>query len=460
MTRNICCIGANHSGVLPMAVMADFCPGLTITVVDKDQQRIDAWNRLSRQELPVYEPGLQDVMNRVNGINLHFSADIKTASRSADIVFLSMQDGESPDQKPFDSQDTFKRKCEAIERIMGATRGSALVVERSIKPLYSQGNSPKKRYFSVGSHSRIVFNPEFMARGSAIEDLQNPDRILVGGSCDQALAELVAIYANWVHPSRIITSRYWSAELAKLAANAFLAQRVTSINAIAELCEASGADLESVRRVIGTDHRIGAGFLQPGPGLGGHSMLHDIQALIYLSEYYGLIDVARYWRGMLGLNAWSQQRIVRKIVQILGGTACNKRLAILGFAFKAETSDSSESPAIGICRQLLAAGAQLRIHDPQVPVASIQCLLEQALDRSQPGAGQFETAADVASVCEGADALVILTDWPAYRSLDWAELVARMQRPGWLVDTRCIGDLAEARAQGLQIWQIGQIGPC
>jgi len=455
MTRNICCIGANHSGVLPMAVMADFCPGLTITVADKDRQRIDAWNRLGRQELPVYEPGLQDVMNRVNGVNLHFSADVKTASRSADIVFLSIYDNESPNQKPLDSQDAFKRRHEMIKQIMGNTGSSALVVERSIKPMCSQGHSSNRQHFSIKTHSRIVFNPEFMARGNAIENLQNPDRILIGGSCDQSLAELAAIYTNWVHPSRIITSRYWSAELAKLATNAFLAQRVTSINAIAELCEVSGADLESVRRVIGTDHRIGADFLQPGPGLGGHSILNDIQALIYLSEYYGLIDVARYWRGMLGLNAWSQQRIVRKIVQILGGTACNKRIAVLGFAFKAETNDSSESPAIGICCQLLAAGAQLRIHDPQVPMASIQYLLEQALDQSQPGAGQFETAADVASVCEGADALVILTDWPVYRSLDWAELAARMQRPGCLVDTRCIGDLAEARAHGLHIWQIG-----
>lgn len=457
MVKNICCIGAGYVGGPSMAVMADNCPGVEINVVDVDQNRIDCWNNLNNEALPVYEPGLQDVLDRVRDRNLHFSTDVSGAIRHADMVFLSVN---TPTKRRGHgagsaSDLTFIEK--AARQIAESAQGSTIVVERSTLPVRTADGLCKILNQSRGTSFEILSNPEFMAEGTAIDDLQNPDRVLVGGHCHSAISELAQIYGNWVESDKIITTNLWSAELAKLTSNAFLAQRISSINAIAGLCEATGADVEEVRSAIGADRRIGSEFLRPGPGFGGSCFKKDLLNLIYLAEHYGLDEVASYWRSVVDLNGWSQKRISRMIVRSLFGTLRDKRIAVLGFAFKADTNDTRESPSIGICRDLLHDGASLGIHDPRVEGPAMEQLLAIG-DDGAPAAGHFEKANSVETACEGADAVLILTDWQDYRKLDWAALAARMRRPGWVFDARRGTNLAEAEAQGLETWQIGRGG--
>lgn len=458
MVTKICCVGAGYVGGPSMAVMADFCPGLDIQVVDVDQKRIDAWNNLASECLPVYEPGLQEVLDRVRGRNLSFSTDVATAIQRADMVFLTVNTPTKRRGHGAGAAADLTYIEKAARQIAASACGSTIVVERSTLPVRTADVLSKILSQGCGNHFEILSNPEFMAEGTAIDDLCNPDRVLVGGTSGPAVAELTGIYANWVHPSRIITTNLWSAELAKLTANAFLAQRISSINSIAGLCEASGADVEEVRHAIGSDRRIGSEFLRPGPGFGGSCFRKDILNLIYLADHYGLYEVASYWRAVLELNGWSQRRISQMIVKALFGTLRDKRIAVLGFAFKADTNDTRESPAIGICRDLLHDGATLSIHDPRVSFADMEALLVVDAD-GVPTAGCFERAESVFSACDDADAVLILTDWAQYRELDWAALASRMRRPGWVFDARRGTNLAEAEAHGLETWQIGRGGP-
>lgn len=457
MVNTICCIGAGYVGGPSMAVMAENCPGVDVHVVDLDQKRIDGWNNLNGAELPVYEPGLQDVLDRVRGRNLHFSTDVDGAIRRADMVFLSVNTptkhrghgaGAAADL-------TFIEK--AARQVAESAQGSTIVVERSTLPVRTADGIGRILRQASDKHFDILSNPEFMAEGTAIDDLQNPDRVLVGGQQATAVEALAGLYGNWVPPSRIITTNLWSAELSKLTANAFLAQRISSINAIAGLCEATGADVEEVRAAIGSDRRIGHDFLRPGPGFGGSCFKKDLLNLIYLAEHYGLEDVARYWRSVVELNGWSQKRISQMIVKSLFGTLRDKRIAVLGFAFKADTNDTRESPAIGICRDLLHDGATLSIHDPRVESTAIEALLAPP-EAGMPLAGAFEKSPTVETACDAADAVLILTDWPQYRDLNWADLAGRMRRPGWVFDSRRGTNLEAAEAHGLDTWQIGRGG--
>jgi UDPglucose 6-dehydrogenase len=457
MVSKICCIGAGYVGGPSMAVMADSSPGVDIEVVDVDQQRIDAWNNLNGASLPIYEPGLQQVLDRVRGHNLHFSTDVAGAIRRADMVFLSVNTPTKHRGHGAGSAADLTFIEKAARQIADSAQGATIVVERSTLPVRTADGLRRILDCSTNARIEILSNPEFMAEGTAIDDLQNPDRVLVGGQCDATVNALAGIYANWVPSSRIITTNLWSAELAKLTANAFLAQRISSINAIAGICEATGADVEEVRRAIGADRRIGAEFLKPGPGFGGSCFKKDLLNLIYLAEHYGLDEVARYWRMVLDLNGWSQKRISQMIVKALFGTLRDKRIAVLGFAFKADTNDTRESPAIGICRDLLHDGASLSIHDPRVDDGAMRSLLSMS-DDGLPAVGGFEKAASVETACDGADAVLILTDWHQYKQLDWADLASRMRQPGWVFDARRGTNLAEAESHGLDTWQIGRGG--
>ena len=457
MVKNICCIGAGYVGGPSMAVMADNCPGVEINVVDVDQNRIDSWNNLNNEALPVYEPGLQDVLDRVRGRNLRFSTDVSGAIRDADMVFLSVNTPTKDHGHGAGAASDLTFIEKAARQIAESAQGSTIVVERSTLPVRTADGLRKILDQSYGSSFEILSNPEFMAEGTAIDDLQNPDRVLVGGDSAVAVGELTQIYGNWVDSERIITTNLWSAELAKLTSNAFLAQRISSINAIAGLCEATGADVEEVRAAIGADRRIGSEFLRPGPGFGGSCFKKDLLNLIYLAEHYGLDEVARYWRSVVDLNGWSQKRISKMIVKSLFGTLREKRIAILGFAFKADTNDTRESPSIGICRDLLHDDAILGIHDPRVEGEAIERLLAVG-DDGAPCAGTFEKVSSIESACDGADAVLILTDWQDYRQLDWSSLASRMRRPGWVFDARRGTNLAAAAAQGLETWEIGRGG--
>ena len=472
--RRICCIGAGYVGGPTMAVIADRCPDLQVTVVDLNEQRIAAWNDSDLSKLPVYEPGLDAVVGRARGRNLSFSTAVDEAIAAADMVFISVN---TPTKTKGlgAGQASDLRWVEACARqVAKVATGHTIVVEKSTLPVRTaqaikeilaaaQGAGGDGRSFSVLS------NPEFLAEGTAISDLEGPDRVLIGGEDAAAIDALASVYAHWVPQEKILRTNLWSSELSKLTANAFLAQRISSINSIAAFCEATGADVREVARAIGTDSRIGPKFLQAGPGFGGSCFQKDILNLVYLCRHFGLPEVADYWESVVTLNTWQQHRIARLVVQKLFGTVTGKRLAVLGFAFKADTNDTREAPAIRICRDLLEEGAQLAIHDPKVASDQI------ARDLQQPGSaapdpnagpskaalsgeGSWWKADDVASTVAGADAVLILTEWQQYRQLDWQNLAPLLRQPAWIFDARSVVDPAAIAAAGLKLWRVGDGG--
>ncbi len=450
-----------------MAVIADRCPQIQVTVVDLNAERIAAWNDDDLSRLPVYEPGLDAVVGRARGRNLHFSTEVDAAIAAADMVFLSVNTPTKTRGVGAGQASDLRWIEVSARQVAAAAQGHTIVVEKSTLPVRTaeavkailaaaQGDAHGGKTFSVLS------NPEFLAEGTAIADLEAPDRVLIGGEDDAAIEALVSIYGQWVPEERILRTNLWSSELSKLTANAFLAQRISSINSIAALCEATGADVREVARAIGSDSRLGARFLQAGPGFGGSCFQKDILNLVYLCRHYGLEAVASYWEQVVSLNNWQQHRIARKVVQSLFGTVTGKRLAVLGFAFKADTNDTRESPAIRICRDLIEEGAQLAIVDAKVDPAQIARDLEQAPQEiaaagSVPaGEGGWLPVASAEAAAQGADAVLILTEWAAYRQLDWVAIAALMRRPAWLFDARAIADADAARAAGLTVWRVGE----
>ena len=444
-----------------MAVIADRCPQVQVTVVDLNQARIDAWNDADLSRLPVYEPGLDAVVGRARGRNLTFSTAVEAAIAEADMVFISVN---TPTKTKGlgAGQASDLRWVEACARTVAqAATGHTIVVEKSTLPvrtaaaiqaiLAAAQEAGSDRTFSVLS------NPEFLAEGTAIADLEAPDRVLIGGDDPAAIDALAGIYGHWVDETKILRTNLWSSELSKLTANAFLAQRISSINAIAAVCEASGADVREVARAIGTDSRIGPKFLNAGPGFGGSCFQKDILNLVYLSRHFGLPEVADYWESVVQLNTWQQHRISRLVVEKLFGTVTGKRLAVLGFAFKADTNDTREAPAIRICADLLEEGAQLAIHDPKVETAQMARDLNQneAAQLDAGGTGSWQRLESIEAAVAGADAVLILTEWDQYRQLNWADLAARMRRPAWLFDARAVADPAQVKAAGVSLWRVG-----
>ena len=444
-----------------MAVIADRCPEIQVTVVDLNQARIDAWNDPDLSRLPVYEPGLDAVVGRARGRNLTFSTAVEASIATADMVFISVN---TPTKTKGlgAGQASDLRWVEACARTVAqAATGHTIVVEKSTLPvrtaaaiqaiLAAAQDAGSDRTFSVLS------NPEFLAEGTAIADLEAPDRVLIGGDDPAAIDALAEIYDHWVTGERILRTNLWSSELSKLTANAFLAQRISSINSIAAVCEASGADVREVARAIGTDTRIGPKFLNAGPGFGGSCFQKDILNLVYLCRHFGLPEVADYWESVVQLNTWQQHRIARLVVEKLFGTVTGKRLAVLGFAFKADTNDTREAPAIRICADLLEEGAQLAIHDPKVDTAQMARDLrhEQVAQLEPGGTGSWSRMESIEAAVAGADAVLVLTEWSQYRQLNWADLSGRMRRPAWLFDARAVADPDQVRAAGLSLWRVG-----
>ena len=471
--QRICCMGAGYVGGPTMAVIADRCPDVQVTVVDLNEQRIAAWNDADWSRLPVYEPGRDAVVARARGRNLHFSTDVDAAIASADMVFISVN---TPTKvKGLGAgQASDLRWVEACARqVAKAAQGHTIVVEKSTLPVrtaeairtileavqepLAQGEQP--RTFTVLS------NPEFLAEGTAIPDLEAPDRVLIGGEDDASIDALAGVYGQWVSQDKILRTNLWSSELSKLTANAFLAQRISSINSVAALCEATGADVEEVARAIGTDTRIGPKFLKSGPGFGGSCFQKDILNLVYLCRHFGLPEVADYWESVVYLNTWQQHRISRLVVQRLFGTVTGKKLAILGFAFKADTNDTREAPAIRIAMDLLEEGAQLAIHDPKVESAQISrdLKLEPIAAESEAGPtpqalsgqGSWRSASSVEEAVAGADAVLLLTEWSHYKTLNWMDLSRRMRRPAWVFDARSVLNAEDVRSAGLTLWRVG-----
>ncbi len=462
--KKICCIGAGYVGGPTMAVLANKCEDIEINVVDINPERIKLWNSNNLKELPIYEPGLEEIINKCRGKNLHFSSDLENNIRNADMIFISVN---TPTKKEGigAGQASDLTFIEASARqIAKYSREHTIVVEKStlpvrtadkIKQILKSANkkNPNSSTFDVLS------NPEFLAEGNAINDLTEPDRILIGGESKDAINSLKNIYLNWVDEKKIITTNLWSSELSKLAANAFLAQRVSSINSLSALCESSGADISEVKKAIGTDSRIGNKFISPGPGFGGSCFKKDILNLIYLCNFYGLREVAEYWGKVLEINTWQKNRITKIIFEKLFGTITSKSIAILGFSFKSNTNDTRESPAIEICHQLMNEGANLNIYDPRVSLQQLEkdLGLNKKYNREKEyfnSSWKFST--DSYSAAEGTDAIVILTEWEEFKYLDWELISSKMRSPSWVFDTRSIIDFEKAKSNGINIWSMGR----
>ena len=452
--RSICCIGAGYVGGPTMAVVADRCPHIQVTVVDLNEERIGAWNSADLSLLPIYEPGLDEVVGRARGRNLHFTTSVEGAIATADMVFISVNTP-TKTHGVGAGQASDLKWIEASARVLAkAATGHTIVVEKSTLPVRTaQAVKSILEAGPAGKSFAVLSNPEFLAEGSAIRDLENPDRVLIGGESQEAIEALAGIYGHWVAPEKILRTNLWSSELSKLTANAFLAQRISSINSIAALCEATGADVREVANAIGADSRIGPKFLTAGPGFGGSCFQKDILNLVYLCRYYGLEDVASYWEQVVTLNTWQQHRISRLMVNRLFGTISGQRIAVLGFAFKADTNDTRESPAIQVCLDLLEEGACLAIVDPKVREGQI------SIDLGQPagqGEGNWQLVDSVEAAAEGADALVLLTEWQQFAQINWPVVAALMRQPAWLFDSRAKADGAAARAAGLNVWTLGE----
>ena len=458
--RSICCIGGGYVGGPTMAVIADRCPQIQVSVVDLNAERIAAWNDPDLSQLPVYEPGLDAVVGRCRGRNLHFSTAVEAAIAAADMVFLSVNTPTKTKGLGAGQASDLKWVEASARTVARAAQGHTIVVEKSTLPVRTA--AAVKAILDAGPADKtfaVLSNPEFLAEGTAIGDLEDPDRVLIGGEDAEAIEALAGIYGQWVAPQKILRTNLWSSELSKLTANAFLAQRISSINSIAAFCEATGADVREVAKAIGADSRIGPKFLQVGPGFGGSCFQKDILNLVYLCRHYGLEEVAAYWEQVVLLNTWQQHRIAKLVVNTLFGTVSGKRIGVLGFAFKADTNDTRESPAIRICRDLLEEGAQLAIVDPKVSEEQMARELGRPAGEAtgDPTAeGSWHPVSDVQQAASGADALLLLTEWQQFATIDWPAVAAVMRQPAWLFDARAKADAAAARVAGLNVWTVGE----
>ncbi len=466
--KNICCIGAGYVGGPTMSVIADKCKNIDVNVVDVNEERIKLWNSNDLSKLPIFEPGLSEIISRCRDINLRFSTNIKHHIASADMIFISVN---TPTKKKGigAGQASDLKWVEACARqVAKYAYGHTIVVEKSTLPVKTAEviksileNSRESSIEIQKSSFDVLSNPEFLAEGTAINDLENPDRVLIGGENEEAIESLVDIYRKWVPEEKILKTNIWSSELAKLTANAFLAQRISSINSIAALCEATGADVREVSRAIGTDTRIGSKFLDSGPGFGGSCFKKDILNLVYLSEFFGLPEVASFWNSVNDLNIWHKHRISALITKKMFGTLSNKKIIVLGFAFKCNTNDTRESAAIQICKDLLDEGAYLQIHDPKVDPKQIEMDLNLSPDKSGKqiignSEGNWISISSLdEDIFSEADAILILTEWNVYANIDWVRVSEKMRRPAWLFDLRSIIDPAKIENTILNFWRIG-----
>lgn len=448
MNRSICCIGAGYIGGPTMAAIADHNHDRKVVVVDVNKARIDAWNS---DKMPIFEPGLEEVVKRRRGKNLFFSTDIDKAIRDCDIIFVGVNTPTKYFGRGAGCASDLQFWEATARNIVKCANRDKIVVEKSTLPVRTAEAMERILSRHPKYHFEVLSNPEFLAEGTAMTDLENPDRVLIGGHQTArgkaAIKALVEVYSAWVPKEKILTTNLWSSELSKLAANAFLAQRISSVNSLSALCEITGADVEQVAKAIGMDSRIGPKFLKTGPGFGGSCFKKDILNLVYICESYGLKEVADYWRQVVLMNEYQQERLVGTILKTMFNTLANKRLALFGFAFKANTSDTRESPAIAITKMLAEEHAQIVITDPQ------------ALKHVKEDLGDLpnvKTAADPYEAAKDADAVIVLTEWAEFKALDYARIYKSMRKPAFVFDGRNILDHAALKRLGFEVKAIGK----
>lgn len=459
--KNICCIGAGYVGGPTMSVIAQKCPHIKVTVVDINESRIAAWNDNDLNKLPVFEPGLNLIVKGARGRNLFFSTNVDKAIDEAEMIFISVNTPTKTYGKGKGMAADLKYIELCARQIARVSKQNKIVVEKSTLPVRT-ASAIKSILDETGSgvQFQILSNPEFLAEGTAVEDLLKPDRVLIGGDegdqGQKAIQDLVDIYANWVPKERILTTNVWSSELSKLTANAFLAQRISSINAMSEICEKTGADINEVSKAIGMDSRIGSKFLKASVGFGGSCFQKDILNLVYIAKTYGLNKVADYWEQVVLMNDYQKQRFSDRIVTTLFNTVSGKKIAFLGWAFKKDTNDTRESAAIKVADNLLSEQANISVYDPKVVEERIYADLDYLNSRSpEENKSLLKVSKDPYEACKESHAIAILTEWDEFMNYNWESIYKSMQKPAFIFDGRGILDKNAMESIGFTYYKIG-----
>ncbi len=460
--KNICCIGAGYVGGPTMAVIAQKCPEINVTVVDINESRIAAWNDKDVENIPIYEPGLSEIVAEARDRNLFFSTDVDSAIDKADMIFISVN---TPTKtygigKGMAADLKFIELC--ARQIARVSTSDKIVVEKSTLPVRT-AEALKNILDNTGNgvNYQILSNPEFLAEGTAVNDLMNPDRVLIGGDIEsekgsEAVQALVDVYAHWVPKDQILTTNVWSSELSKLTANAFLAQRVSSINAMSELCEKTGADVNEVARAVGMDSRIGSKFLKSSVGFGGSCFQKDILNLVYIAKSFGLNEVADYWEQVIIMNDHQKRRFAAKMVQTLFNTVSGKKIALLGWAFKKDTNDTRESAAIYVADYLLNEQAEIVVYDPKVKTEQIYADLDYLNSRSpDENRSRVKVVRTSYEAAKDAHAVAVLTEWDEFKELDWQKIYDDMLKPAFLFDGRRLLERKTKEDIGFEFYAIG-----
>ena len=460
--KSICCIGAGYVGGPTMAVIAQKNPDIKVTVVDLNAQRIADWNHSDLNRLPIYEPGLDEVVAEARGRNLFFSTEVDKAIDAAELIFISV----NTPTKTYGAGKGMAADLKYVElcarQIAKVATTDKIVVEKSTLPVKTaEAIQNILDHTGNGVDFQILSNPEFLAEGTAMRDLAVPDRVLIGGDSSsskgqQAIQALVDIYSSWVPKENILTTNVWSSELSKLTANAFLAQRVSSINALSELCEATGADVQEVAKAIGMDSRIGPKFLQASVGFGGSCFQKDILNLVYIAKSLDLDEVADYWHQVILMNNHQRDRFAKNIIKTLYSTVNGKTIAFLGWAFKKDTNDTRESAAIYVADLLIDEQATIKVFDPKVTATQMQADLNYLNTRPEDeNATYLKTERDPYAALEGAHALAVLTEWDEFKTYDWQRIYNKMQKPAFVFDGRNVLDRAALETIGFIYKGIG-----
>jgi len=462
--KTITCIGAGYVGGPTMAIIAQKCPHIKVNVVDINPARIAAWNDTNLDNLPIYEPGLKEVVAEARGRNLFFSTEIEDGIREAEMIFISV----NTPTKDYGLGKGMAADLKYVElcarQIARVAQKDKIVVEKSTLPVRTaESIKTILEAESNGQQFRVLSNPEFLAEGTAVKDLHAPDRILIGGDEDKqgqiAIKALVDIYANWVKPENIITTKLWSSELSKLTANAFLAQRISSINAISALCEKTGADVDEIARAIGADSRIGSKFLKSSVGFGGSCFQKDILNLVYLCRHFNLPEVADYWEQVVKMNDYQKHRFAKQIIDSLFNTVSGKKITFLGWAFKKDTNDTRESAAIYVARELMQDKAEIHVYDPKVTKDRILEDLKIVTTSNKEFKAikkQLHFHTDPYSAMNDAHAIAVLTEWDEFKTYDWSEVFNKMLKPAFIFDGRNILDSAKMNELGFKYKGIGK----
>jgi UDPglucose 6-dehydrogenase len=459
--KNICCIGAGYVGGPTMAVIAQKNPDINVTVVDLNAQRIQDWNDPDLSKLPIYEPGLDAVVVEARGRNLFFSTDVDDAIDKAEMIFISV----NTPTKTYGAGKGMAADLKYVElcarQIARVATSDKIVVEKSTLPVKTaEAIQSILDNTGNGVNFQILSNPEFLAEGTAMKDLAMPDRVLIGGNQTKqgkdAINALVAIYASWVPKEHILTTNLWSSELSKLTANAFLAQRISSINSLSALCEATGANVAEVAKAIGMDSRIGPKFLQASVGFGGSCFKKDILNLVYISRSLGLKEVAEYWHQVILMNTYQRDRFVKNMIKTMYNTVSGKTIAFLGWAFKKDTNDTRESAAIYVADMLIEEQANIKVYDPKVTHTQMLYDLDYLNTRPEAlNSSHLRVEASAYDAIKDAHAVTILTEWDEFLTYDWQRIYDHMQKPAFVFDGRNILNQQQLEAIGFVYKGIG-----